>query len=130
MILRYFLSPWMSNLNNGQNYRTCAQVWNGLGHLASRYRSRISCLNLTSLFALFVFLVCRLTSVAFTINSSTPTLRINLNEHPIQIDLCHCITTNHRLISKVDIHSTGINTCLLLLTINDDRCYEFIFISC
>jgi hypothetical protein len=94
------------------------------------YRSRISCLNLTSLFALFVFLVCRLTSVAFTINSSTPTLRINLNEHPMQIDLCHCITTNHRLISKVDIHSTGINTCLLLLTINDDRCYEFIFISC
>jgi hypothetical protein len=47
------------------------------------YRSRISCLNLTSLFALFVFLVCRLTSGAFTINSSSPTLRRNLNEHPI-----------------------------------------------
>jgi hypothetical protein len=35
------------------------------------YRSRISCLNLTSLFALFVFLLCRR---AFTIDSSTPTL--------------------------------------------------------
>jgi hypothetical protein len=47
------------------------------------YRSRISCLNLTSLFALFVFLLCRLTRSAFTIDSSTPTLRRNLNEHPI-----------------------------------------------
>jgi hypothetical protein len=32
---------------------------------------------------LFVFLFCRLMSGAFTIDSSTPTLRINLNEHPI-----------------------------------------------
>jgi hypothetical protein len=45
------------------------------------YRSRISCLNLTPLFVLFVFLQCRLTSGAFTIDSSTPTMRINLNEH-------------------------------------------------
>jgi hypothetical protein len=37
-------------------------------------RSRISCLNITSLFA---FLLCSLTSGAFTIDSST------LNEHPI-----------------------------------------------
>jgi ABC-type thiamin/hydroxymethylpyrimidine transport system permease subunit len=42
-------------------------------------------LNLTSLFALFVFLLCRLTSGAFTIESLTPTLRRNLNEHPILI---------------------------------------------
>jgi E3 ubiquitin-protein ligase DOA10 len=37
--------------------------------------SRISYLNLTSLFALFVVLFCRRTSGAF----STPILRINLN---------------------------------------------------
>jgi hypothetical protein len=48
--------------------------------------SRISCLNLTSLFVLFVFLHCRLTSGAFTIDSSTPTFRINLNEHPISYE--------------------------------------------
>jgi hypothetical protein len=42
---------------------------------------RISCLNLTSLFTLFVFLVCRLTRGAFTINSSI--LTENFNEHPI-----------------------------------------------
>jgi hypothetical protein len=46
------------------------------------YRSRISCLNLTSLFVLFVFLLCRLMSGAFTIDSSTLILRRNLNEHP------------------------------------------------
>jgi hypothetical protein len=34
---------------------------------------------------LFGFLLCRLTSGAFTIDSSTPTLRINLNEHPIYL---------------------------------------------
>jgi hypothetical protein len=36
--------------------------------------------NLT--FALFVFLVCRLKNGAFTIDSSAPTLRGNLNKHP------------------------------------------------
>jgi hypothetical protein len=41
------------------------------------YRSRISCFNLTSFFALFVFLLCRGMNGAFTINSSTPTLRIH-----------------------------------------------------
>jgi hypothetical protein len=40
--------------------------------------------DLTSIFALFVFLLCRLTSGAFTIDSSTLTLRINLNEHLIE----------------------------------------------
>jgi hypothetical protein len=49
------------------------------------YRSRISCLNLTYFFALVVFLLRKLTSGAFTIDSSTPTLRINLNEHRILI---------------------------------------------
>jgi hypothetical protein len=34
-----------------------------------------------------VFLLCRLTSGAFTIDSSTPTLRRNLNEHPIFLNL-------------------------------------------
>jgi hypothetical protein len=48
-----------------------------------RDQDHIRCLNLTLLFALFVFLVCRLTSGAFTIDFSTPTLRIHLNEHPI-----------------------------------------------
>jgi hypothetical protein len=43
--------------------------------------SVVNCLNLTSLFALFVFLLCRLASGAFTIDFSTPTLRRNLNEH-------------------------------------------------
>jgi hypothetical protein len=41
--------------------------------------------RLTSLFALFVFLLCRLTSGAFTIDSSTPTLRKNLNEHRLHL---------------------------------------------
>jgi hypothetical protein len=45
-------------------------------------RSRISSLNPTSLSALFVFSLCRQTSGAFTIDSSTPTLRINLNVFP------------------------------------------------
>jgi hypothetical protein len=36
--------------------------------------SRNNCLNLTSLSALFVFLLCRLTRGVFTIDSSTPTL--------------------------------------------------------
>jgi hypothetical protein len=44
---------------------------------------RISRLNLISVFTLFVFLLCRLTSGAFTIDYSTPTLRRNLNEHPV-----------------------------------------------
>jgi hypothetical protein len=47
------------------------------------YRSRISRLNLTSLFGLFVFLLCRRASGPFTIDSLTSTLRIKLNEHPI-----------------------------------------------
>jgi hypothetical protein len=41
------------------------------------------CLHLTSLFALFLFLLRKLTSGAFTIDSPTPTLERNLNEHPI-----------------------------------------------
>jgi hypothetical protein len=32
-----------------------------------------------------MFLMCRLTRGAFTIDSSTPTLRRNLNEHPIHV---------------------------------------------
>jgi hypothetical protein len=39
--------------------------------------------NLTSLFALFMFFICRLTNGAFTIDSSTPTLTGILNELPI-----------------------------------------------
>jgi hypothetical protein len=50
------------------------------------YGSRISGLKLTSLIALFVFLLCRVTSGAFTIDSSTPIFRINLNEHPILLN--------------------------------------------
>jgi hypothetical protein len=46
-------------------------------------RVYIRCSNLTSLFALFVFLLCRLTSGAFTIDSLTLTLMRNLNEHSI-----------------------------------------------
>jgi hypothetical protein len=38
--------------------------------------------NLT--FCVFVFLLCRRTSGAFTNDSSTPTLRINLTVHPIR----------------------------------------------
>jgi hypothetical protein len=44
-----------------------------MAHLIERLLDRI------------VFLLCRLTSGAFTIDSSTPTLRRNLNEHPIFI---------------------------------------------
>jgi hypothetical protein len=40
--------------------------------------------NLTSLFALFLFLICRLTSGAFTIDL-TQTLRRNLSEQPILV---------------------------------------------
>jgi hypothetical protein len=56
----------------------------GLSHFLTNFLQNLaSCqtsLNLTSLFALFVFLLCRLASGAFTIDSSTPTLRIKLNE--------------------------------------------------
>jgi hypothetical protein len=44
---------------------------------------RISCLNLISLFALFVFLVWRLTSDAFTIDSSTPTSTPHLKKNTL-----------------------------------------------
>jgi hypothetical protein len=44
---------------------------------------RITVFKLTSFFALFVFLLCRLMSGGFTIDSSN--LRRNLNEHPIAI---------------------------------------------
>jgi hypothetical protein len=44
-----------------------------MAHLIERLLDRI------------VFLLCRLTSGAFTIDSSTPTLRRNLNEHLIFI---------------------------------------------
>jgi hypothetical protein len=47
------------------------------------YGSRISFLNLTSLFALFVFLLSRVASGVIPIDSSMPTLRRNLNEQPI-----------------------------------------------
>jgi hypothetical protein len=53
--------------------------------------------NLTSLFVLFVFLLCRLTSGAFTIDSSTSTLRIDLNEHPIYLYLHLKMTLNVRI---------------------------------
>jgi hypothetical protein len=36
---------------------------------------------------MFVFLPCTLTSGAFTIESSTPTLRKNINKHPIFSEL-------------------------------------------
>jgi hypothetical protein len=49
------------------------------------YESPSGCLNLTLLVTLFVFLICRLTSDGFTIDSSTPTLWRNLNEHPIEL---------------------------------------------
>jgi hypothetical protein len=52
--------------------------------------------DLTSLFALFVFSLCRLTSGAFTIDSSAPTLTGILNEHPI-----HNATHYRRKFSKI-----------------------------
>jgi hypothetical protein len=45
-------------------------------------------LNETSLFAFFVFLLWRLTSSAFTIDSSVPTLRWNSKKHPIHKWIC------------------------------------------
>jgi hypothetical protein len=51
--------------------------------------------QLFQLFPMFVFLLCRLTSGAFKIDSSTPTLRRNLNEHPIYFIVClelECVT--------------------------------------
>jgi hypothetical protein len=51
--------------------------------ITDHHRTRITD-QLTSLCASFVFLLCRLTRGASSINSSTPTLRINLNEHPIK----------------------------------------------
>jgi hypothetical protein len=60
-------------------------VTRGGGTRTTDYGSRISCLNLTSLFALYVFWLYRLTSGAFTIYFSTPTLGRNLNEHPILV---------------------------------------------
>jgi hypothetical protein len=48
---------------------------------ASRIRDHGSAVYLTSLFRLFVFLLCRLTSGAFTIDSSTATFRINIVDY-------------------------------------------------
>jgi hypothetical protein len=59
------------------------------------YGSRISCLNLTSLFALYVFLLSRLTSGAFTIYFSTPTLRRSLNEHPVLVFQRNIVKCSH-----------------------------------
>jgi hypothetical protein len=51
------------------------------------YRPRICCLNLTPLFAWFVFLLCRLMSGSFIIDSSTPTLMINKWTPDTNLDL-------------------------------------------
>jgi hypothetical protein len=66
--------------------------------------------NLTSLFALFVFLFCRVTSGAFTIDSSTPTSTRNFNEHPILwfdklIKLRHTLTETKASVRPIDHHT-------------------------
>jgi hypothetical protein len=55
----------------------------------------ISCFNLTSLFASFVFV---LASGAFTIDFSTPALRRNLNEHSIGSSRVECAGPVSRLL--------------------------------
>jgi hypothetical protein len=64
----------------------------------TRITDRLFKSNLT--FGLFVFLLCRMTSGAFTIDSSTPTLRIILNEHAIfsiTVRICRVISGNVHL---------------------------------
>jgi hypothetical protein len=51
------------------------------GSADRRYMDRLYKSNLT--FCVVCVLLCKRTSGAFTMDSSTPTLRINLNEHPI-----------------------------------------------
>jgi hypothetical protein len=76
-----------------KNIRQIFSIWFSSSKVVvgtTDYGSRISCLNLNSLFALFVFLLCRLRNGAFTIDFSTPTLTGNLNEHSIQISSRNC----------------------------------------
>jgi hypothetical protein len=67
--------------------------------------SRISCLNLTSFFVC-IFTLQTDECGAFTIDSSRPTLRINLNEHPILYVLLplprifRCIVVSYELIES------------------------------
>jgi hypothetical protein len=69
-ILKFFLMS--QNFDSGVHLNS-PQSWRGRVDCerTTDYTSRISCLNLTSLFASFVFLLCRLRSGAFTIDSST-----------------------------------------------------------
>jgi hypothetical protein len=75
---------------------------------------RISCLNLTSLFTLFVFLVCKLTSGAFTINSSTSTLRGNLNKQPIFFVIIVLSTVIHSFSLCFNLTNIFVNTTYLI----------------
>jgi hypothetical protein len=83
------------------------------------YGSRISCLNLTSLFALFVFLLCRLTSG--DPKSSIPTLRRHLNEHPIVEDY------HNNKISKSPkkYFNAKLNVCTVFIETNNNVYLSF-----
>jgi hypothetical protein len=80
--LKSLLNNWPNEISGVHlNFSLVLKSWRVDCERTTDYGTRISCLNLTSLFALFVFLLCRLTSGAFTIYSSMPTLSSNLNEH-------------------------------------------------
>jgi hypothetical protein len=76
-----FLNQNMFTRNIGCSFKFPVKV--GVEETIVNAQRIIRCLNLTSLFALFVFLVFRLTNGAFTIDSFTATLTGYLNERPI-----------------------------------------------
>jgi hypothetical protein len=86
-------------------------------------RSRISCLNITPLFALFVFLLLRLTSGAFTIGSSTPTLTRHSHQYPIYLffEMKTIVTTKNGRNNTFSIYGTA--SCTSRFTITPDITY-------
>jgi hypothetical protein len=91
IIITYFIIFWMKHQKQKKRtkkkrflFSLSSRRWGVDCERTPDYRSRISCLKLTPLFALFVFLICRLTSGAFTIDSSTPTLKYHIR---MQINL-------------------------------------------
>jgi hypothetical protein len=91
------------HLNFSSKFSLKSRLW-------THHTLQISCLNLTSHFASFVFLFCRLTSSGFTSDSSTPTLK--RNNHIFFSDQRQTIVNN----------SSDINDLLVVLCFYS-RCY-------
>jgi hypothetical protein len=78
--------------------------------------------NLTSLFALFVFLLCRLTSGAFTIDSSTPDIRKQNDQNDSFYIGCYtpCIKFFHRILWPTADKSYSVYNNIVMTTLYND----------